>query len=619
MCGNTWYYITVTDNDGCSDVDSVMLNIPNALEIEITHQDVSCHSDNDGSASVSISGGTSPYSILWSNGVTTADNPNLYPGTYSVTVTDNNGCSLTDDVTLVKIPSPRIIDVITQDVKCHGGSDGEAQVVYDTTGLEPFTFQWSSSQSNSDTAVGLSSGNHSVTIIDANNCADTATFIINEPSAVQIQGNGPDDPVCIGQQVDISAQASGGTPPYSYIWPGTNFDSTSSQTVTATSNGAYTVYAVDANGCTSPQATIYINVYPPLDISVSGETDICEGEAASLVAVGSGGNGGPYSYIWDNGSNGDNINVYPHSSKYFHVTVYDNCGTPPASDSIFVNVHEYPKLISLENSDGCEPLTVVFNPVIWNPDSGLTILYNWDFGDYSSSSTTNSSHESTPTHIYDYAGSYNVTLTLTSGYGCSHDTILENFINVYPTPVASFSAYPTAIGLFRANIIFTDYSEGDIASWFWNFGDSTTSTTQNPLHTYTQPGKFNVSLIVENFHGCSDTTWNEIEIYPETTFYPPTAFTPGSGFVNNYFYPKGVGISKKGYHMYIYDRWGELIYESDVKPEGTNKSYEVKGGWNGRYNNTGEYVPAGVYVWIIEYLDAVGERKRESGQVTVIR
>ena len=619
------YTVVVSDanDNSCSTDTSFTVTEPEPLYVSLGSEPTTCGNDNGRAFIDSLGGGTAPYSWNWSpcsSGCNDSSITNIATGYYYIQVFDVNGCSTIDSIAVLNIPPPHIEDIITHDVSCYGGNDGSAEVVHDYYGTQPFTYQWSSSPSHDSIATGLSAGTHTVTLVDANGCTDFYVFQINEPDPVEVYGYGPQAPVCIGQQVNIYAVANGGSAPYTYIWSDSSFDSTSTQQVTVDSSITFYVSAMDSNGCMSlTQAAISIQVYPPLDVSVSGETDICEGDAATLLAIGNGGNGGPYSYIWDSGDEGDNIDVFPNSSRYFTVSVYDNCGTPPASDSIYVNVHQYPKLIDLDKANGCQPLRVNFSPQIWNPDSGNTISYSWDFGDYNSPPSSNFSNDSTPIHIYNYDGTYNVSLTLTSDYGCSHDTVLNNLVTVYPTPMANFAANPTATGVFSADINFTDYSEGDIVIWSWNFGDSTMSTMRNPFHSYSRPGDYLVSLIVVSDKGCKDTAWTKIQIYPETTFYPPTAFTPGSGYGNEYFYPKGIGISDKGYHMYIYDRWGELIYESDVKPAGTDQRYEVEGGWNGRFNNTGNYVPAGVYVWLIEFKNAMGEKKRRSGTVTVIR
>ena len=119
--------------------------------------------------------------------------------------------------------------------------------------------------------------------------------------------------------------------------------------------------------------------------------------------------------------------------------------------------------------------------------------------------------------------------------------------------------------------------------------------------------------------GCSDSVSHPIVIREETTFYAPSAFSPGSGFQNNYFYPKGVGIDEDNYQLIIYDRWGEVIYETDVYPEGTHAKSEVASGWNGKWNNSGDYVKVGVYTWYCKFKTVYGEERDATGAVTVIR
>jgi hypothetical protein len=119
--------------------------------------------------------------------------------------------------------------------------------------------------------------------------------------------------------------------------------------------------------------------------------------------------------------------------------------------------------------------------------------------------------------------------------------------------------------------------------------------------------------------GCKDSTTLSVTINPEHTFWAPTAFSPGSGLDNDYFYPKGIGIDPSIYYMVIYDRWGQVVFETHKYPEGTEKIEEVEGGWNGRYMNTGEYVMGGTYPWIVILKDVNGQSHEYVGAVTVIR
>jgi gliding motility-associated-like protein len=353
-----------------------------------------------------------------------------------------------------------------------------------------------------------------------------------------------------------------------------------------------------------------------LNVSVTSPQNICEGEHATLTAVASGGNGGPYTYVWNMGTGNPNV-VSPETTTSYQVNVYDNCGTPTDSASTAVYVHRMPVLLTIDSAAGCEPLTVTFKPQIYYDTSETMPTYEWMF--YDQIGSGGSSNDTMPTHEYMNDGIYDVELILTSQYGCKSDTVVKELVTVYPVPNSTFTMDPQAAGVFDAEIQFFDNSEPDIAQWYWSFGDSSYSLMQNPIHTYEDAGTYEVQLIVGTSHQCYDTSSVLMRIKPEHTFYPPTAFSPGTGYSNNYWYPKGIGIDGKNYHLWIYDRWGQVIYETDVKPAGTESVVEVEGGWNGRYQNTGKPVPNDTYVWLVILKDVNGEEHHYSGTVTVVK
>jgi hypothetical protein len=465
------YTVVVADaNDNSCLTDTTFTVIePQPVYVNLDSDPTTCGNDNGRAYITDIGGGTPPYHWNWSpcsNNCSDSTITDVATGYYYIQVFDNNGCNVIDSVAVLNIPPPHIENVVTTDVTCYGGNDGTAAVIHDYYGTPPFTYQWSSSSETDSLATDLSAGTHTVTLVDANGCTDFYVFEIGEPDPVVVHGYGPQEPICIGQEVNIYASAGGGTPPYTYIWNEPSFDSSETQHIILDSTTTFFVTAVDSNGCVSPsQAGITVQVYPPLQVSVTGENDICEGEAATLLAIANGGNGGPYSYIWNSGNTGENVDVYPHNSGYFTVSVYDNCGTPPAYDSIYINVHNYPRLTQLDRAMGCEPLRVDFNPQVWNPDPGEPISFEWNFGDLYTNPSNNTSTDSAPSHIYNVDGTYDISLTLTSSYGCSNDTTLNDYITVFPTPDANFAANPTATGVFSADISFTDYSYGNIAIW----------------------------------------------------------------------------------------------------------------------------------------------------------
>lgn len=237
------YTVTVTDQSGSTASISATVNEPTALMASTSSTDVGCNGGNDGSATVNASGGTPPYSYAWSDGQTTQTATGLAAGTYSVVVTDANGCTTAAYAT-VDEPDALTVSTVSSDVSCNGGSDGSASAI-PAGGTAPYSYSWSNGF-NSYYNQGLAAGNYTVTITDANGCTASASVTINEPTAVTVTANATDETCPNQNDGTASASASGGTPAYTYSWS----NGATGANVSGLAPGSYTVTATDANGCT---------------------------------------------------------------------------------------------------------------------------------------------------------------------------------------------------------------------------------------------------------------------------------------------------------------------------------------------------------------------------------
>jgi gliding motility-associated-like protein len=230
---------------------------------------------------------------------------------------------------------------------------------------------------------------------------------------------------------------------------------------------------------------------------------------------------------------------------------------------------------------------------------GATIVgWSWNFGD--SNSSTNTSTIQNPNHIFTSSGIHNVTLIAISSQGC-RDTITRP-TSVLPSPFAHFISDNTIIGLNQP-VNFTDQSTANIVSWHWNFGDSTTSTVENPSHGYNSAGLHHVCLTVTDVNGCTDSICGDIIVM--TPPLVPTGFTPNGDGTNDIFYVKGGPFSNMD--MRIYNNWGELIFESNNQGNG----------WDGTRNGVPQ--PIGVYVWTLKATTLDGKSHTQKGDVTLLR
>ena len=218
------YTVTVTDANGCDDTASFTIGEPTTLVIDVAGtltEDADCNGALTGSIDLAVSGGTLPYTYAWSNSASTEDISNLAAGTYTVTVTDANGCEDTASFTIGE-PTTLVIDVagtLTEDADCNGALTGSIDLAV-SGGTLPYTYAWSNSASTEDIS-NLAAGTYTVTVTDANGCEDTASFTIGEPTTlvIDVAGTLTEDADCNGALTgSIDLSVSGGTLPYTYAW-----------------------------------------------------------------------------------------------------------------------------------------------------------------------------------------------------------------------------------------------------------------------------------------------------------------------------------------------------------------------------------------------------------------
>ena len=247
------YSVTVSDQNGCTYVSNVFLSQPLPVSIDsIFSSPVLCPGGSDGSAWVDVSGGTLPYSFIWSTSPVTNDSiaVNLTAGTYYVTVSDNNNCIVSDSVIITSSDVDIAVSLTVTPASCYGFADGSIMAV-GNGGTSPYNFAWSNGQADS-VAVNLIAGLYEVTVSDANGCSDTASAIVLQPVSM-IAAHDSTPASCIGNNDGIaSVIASNGTAPYSYLWSNGATNATASGLIA----GTYMVTITDANSCTKTETII---------------------------------------------------------------------------------------------------------------------------------------------------------------------------------------------------------------------------------------------------------------------------------------------------------------------------------------------------------------------------
>lgn len=260
-----------------------------------------------------------------------------------------------------------------------------------------------------------------------------------------------------------------------------------------------------------------------------------------------------------------------------------------------------------EPREGCSPVCVDFRDLS-GIMSGSNAEFYWLFGDGNFSPVQN------PSHCYknlssDSLSPSNVTLTVTSDKGCVNSLRKDHYVEVYPTPGAGFDFAPKITTLVFPTISFYDESV-DATKWLWNFGDiqvNNTSELQSPEYTYLDTGTYNITQVVYNDFGCSDSTDVTVIVNPDYTIYIPSAFTPDDNEVNDKFYVTGVGIQE--FEIRIFDRWGSMVYFSK----------DIKQGWDGEVRDVGRTAKQDMYVYTVKILDLLGEEHSYNGKVMLLR
>jgi gliding motility-associated-like protein len=434
----------------------------------------------------------------------------------------------------------------------------------------------------------------SVTVVFSADAACTFTQNYTAPPAcsacpVTAANNGP---LCAGQTLNLTATTIAGAT-YSWTGPG-GFTSTLQNptitNVTAAMSGSYMVTTnIVSPPCTSGATTnVIINPNPIVN---AASAVACVGNPTTLTATGA------TTYVWSTGGTTATITVPGTAATYTVIGVTSGC----ADTAITTVTTTPPPIVSFTGDvlSGCNPVLVNFTAdQTGNP--GAT--YTWDFGDGTVGTGPN------PIHTFTNNGCNTVTLTVSFGAGCSTTDSIPCMINVFPQPIANFTVSPTSIDILNPTAYFTNTSLNSTI-WLWDFGDSTSSTLQNPVHTYGDMGFYPVVLFVSTANGCTDSVTYNVIVNDFITMFIPNAFTPNSDGINDVFNVYSNGISTDSFEMLIFDRWGNKILTTKNLHEG----------WNGRVHNHGELVQIDVYVYKVNYKDMNNKKHKVVGRVSVVK
>lgn len=589
----TTYTVTGANANGCTSNATSTVTVVNNPAIIISPTSLSiCN----GASDTITASGTNTFSWSPNTGISsnTEDTIVVNPTTtttYTVTGTISSGCTAQQTIIVTVNNNPTInINAIDPSI-CNGFSTGIT-----AAGASQYTWSPSSGLNNitssNVTASPTISTTYSVLGTDINGCTGTSDIAITVNTPFQVGISASDSIVCPGTTILLN-----GNSVQSYSWSPTGGTgaNTNTYSVSPTQSTTYTVIGTDINSCTS-NITLAISVLDTPIINLQNTSGlICYGDSAKLTASGA------TSYTWLpssslTSSTGNLVYAFPTINTNYQVIAIDNNGCE-GSKNIAVLIDSLPiASFSFTPLEGCEPLLVNFNNT-----SDNAVTYKWYFGDSTISNSLS------PSHSYAL-GSYLASLIAYNTVGCSDTIIALDSIHVYPLPIADFTVNPdfgVEVKFDSALFVFTNLSIG-ATTYDWSFGDGLSSTDFNPTHRYNVTGQFPVELIATSDKGCTDIIIKEPLVVNEIPpLFIPNTFSPNGDGKNDTYLVYGIGV--KDIEMKIFDRWGQMVFET----KNINQS------WDGTFNNT--IVNTGVYVYWIRANLLNGNQVFYKGDITLIK
>lgn len=395
-----WYYLDVVDDNGCILVDSFEITQPPLLVSSIDPTDILCYGDNTGAIDLTVGGGTMPYTYGWNTGDVVEDLVNLFAGSYSVVVTDDNGCIVEDSVTLTQPDDSLSYIFETEMVTCNDGTDGEIEITV-AGGTTPYSYAWSNGDTTS-VITDLTAGWYTFVVTDFNACTLSDSIEITQPDPLDIAFNMT--PVSCNGLIDgdIDITPSGGTAPYGFTWYNSDF-SLSAQTEDLIDFAAdtYQLEMTDTNNCFYE---IFIEITQPDSLIATYTYNVIsckDGSDGNIEVEVTGGNPG-YTFAWSNGATTQDLLGVP--SAEYSLVITDMLGCQDSIDQFLAepdSIDMWFETVSVSCIDEFDGYAIAY-PLGGN--GGYT--YAWSNGstDFDASGLENTTYSVTITDLLGCVG-----------------------------------------------------------------------------------------------------------------------------------------------------------------------------------------------------------------------
>jgi gliding motility-associated-like protein len=610
--GSGTYTVTVTAADGCEAIDSATLYAPQQLMlVQSLPTPPDCFGEDTGTAAVQMSGGSMPYAYQWSANAGNSTNavvPNLFSGTYTVTVTDGNLCD--QIIAELILEDPDSITIVFTDVMpascfdqvvdCDGTATASASGGGTTSNV--YNYVWSSGEIEADvtsTAIQLCQGFATVIVSDGAGCFNSDSIEIFTPPQLGLDP-ALNEPSCFGAaDGSISVNGTGGLPIYTFEWG----NGTTDITLANIPAGDYPVTVTDMNGCEFE--TMVPLGEPEVLVALLDTTGniTCNGDADGFIQVDfTGGNGDPMTYTWTGGVSTTET-ASDLATGVYTITVSDVNG---CSDEVSYNVTgPAPISASIPTPEPpiCNGDQTILTVELPGPPSGAPFTFSVDGGP----------PQMIGTAISVFAGNHVVIVT-----DASECTYTENIFISEPAPIIVDLGADIEIQLgesYTLNTIVSGANLGSIDSIIWTPAIFDSTSCSNCLEPVVSPLDDQVySVEIFDTLGCNGSDDIFIEVDKNRNVFIPNVFTPnGDGFNDGFQVFSGPGVTQIN-SMIILDRWGELIFErNNLAP---SAFLDAANSWDGRFR--GRDMNPGVFVYLIEVTFDDGITLLYRGDVTLL-